>query len=1122
MGGTFVINRHLERLGQKINSKIDMVGNTTTNVMLINCYDNIGVTKEEAETILCKDEYILFYHEFQHNKMSKAYEPFLDWIKTAYEKYLDISLDEFMEVCDVYKAHRTVIKSYFETGIGKRDEILYVDSIDYEKRKMYENIISMLSYISNRKPVVFMLNKLQFSGISTIDLMNRFFESDKPNQIVLLATFNSEAAVMNEKQKSWKKFVDSLGDKKCIYDWDKFGEEHIIAECESEELVFDVSEEYVEKMVCDIYNMCEFLALSQGYFNIRKLYQKCEKQQMDISVDLKFRIYKLYIKTCAETNRVSEGFEALDGLKKLINDNDKDFDYHVLAAFLQIASWQFDKAREIVLQARPLVMDSQKKKDTLDIIDYIADVQYWNKDWRESNLKDDELHIIDIAKRLNYKALLARIYISGFENDGDLYREVEGIEERLVYFNKSMEITNELGDYWLQLLCSYKPLMIATTFGYIEVINYFYKNRCIPLARKCGYPKEEAYSYTGLGYSCMTCESFDEADEYFNKALSTHYKFDNIEAMMEVLYNMTMNKIMLEDYEGADLYVSTCIYAINNIRRDAKISIFHISKLYGYKALCCYYLDDVYTSKIYLGYEKRLLDYILESDEEIDNFELWYDELFVYHYVKGLIYMKDELYEKSQEYLEKALFYSEKADTLKFFTYTRCIIELSRIYKLLEQNNDATECLKKAVAFAKNAGLKKQEVKVQKLLSEMTGAACEEALALNEKTAEQYMSEITIEEVKERIKNIGILNRSKEEKERMEFLSRWSKIINKTEDNTTDMVSNVLNVFCNNFQIENLLFIDINNNEPSLMYKKTDAKIDDEKLKFIYEYAKRNPNEFAVSRMDEFFYDYTEIITAFNLSKVSSFMYIPIFEKANLKYIVILYMNTQNIWGTNLNTYMLSNELLFLFSSSIHQFTDVIERERIHQELCVMNDKLSYVALMDNLTGLYNRQGLHNVLDKKFEEKDILTSVLYIDLDNFKYYNDNFGHDIGDLVLVSFANVIKNICKEKGVAVRYGGDEFLVIMNLNAESEAVEIAKGIFDTLHKESAFIPLIEKTLGHKIEISEDKKVSCSVGISFFDKQYGKNAFEFALKQADDALYYIKRNGKGRYEVWGPDMTQ
>ena len=48
------------------------------------------------------------------------------------------------------------------------------------------------------------------------------------------------------------------------------------------------------------------------------------------------------------------------------------------------------------------------EKDTLDIIDYIASVEYWNKAWEESNLKDDELYIIDICNRLNYKSLLAR------------------------------------------------------------------------------------------------------------------------------------------------------------------------------------------------------------------------------------------------------------------------------------------------------------------------------------------------------------------------------------------------------------------------------------------------------------------------------------------------------------------------------------------------------------------------------------------------------------------------------------------------------------------------------------------------------------------------------------------
>ena len=136
-----------------------MIGKSPINFMLINCYDNIGLTKKEAESILCKDEYIVCYHEFYNNKMAKAYEPFLDWIKEAYEKYLDISLDEFLEACDVYKKHRTIIKSYFETGIGKRDEILYMDSIEYEIGRMYEDIISMIFYISKHKPVVFVLNK---------------------------------------------------------------------------------------------------------------------------------------------------------------------------------------------------------------------------------------------------------------------------------------------------------------------------------------------------------------------------------------------------------------------------------------------------------------------------------------------------------------------------------------------------------------------------------------------------------------------------------------------------------------------------------------------------------------------------------------------------------------------------------------------------------------------------------------------------------------------------------------------------------------------------------------------------------------------------------------------------
>lgn len=1124
-------DRHLDRLGQKINEKLDMIGKLSTNVMLINCYDNKGLTQKEAESILCKEEYIVCYHEFYYNKMAKVYEPFLDWIKDTYYKYVDVPFDVFMEECNIYKEHRTIIKSYFETGIGKRDEILFVDSIEYETQKMHEGIVSMISYISKYKPVVFVLNKLQFSGSSTMKLLNYFFETEGIDRIAIFATFNNESAVLNRKQKVWKQLVNNFAERKCIYDWDKFGDEYIIAECECDEQYYELSDAYINEKLCKVHNMCVFLALSQAQYNLQNLYNKCEVQKFEISSDFKFKIYKMYIKTCAELNCIAEAFEAKDSLRKLIDDDEKKFDYYVLQAFLEIVNGQFTEAKETVCTAGQLVGENQKKQDTLDIIGYIAEVQYWNKDWQDSNLKDDELYIIDICERLNYKSLLARVYITGFENDSSLYDRVEGLEERLVYFNKGLKIAEEMGNYGLQLLGFYKPLMIASTFGYTDVVNYLYKEKCIPLARKCKYLKEEALGYTGLGYNYIGCEKFDVANEYFNNALRIHYQYSDIEFMMEVLYNMTVNAIMVEDYHSADSYVSACIYAIKNIRKDGKIGVFHISKLYGYKALCCYYLDDLYTSKIYLSYEKRMLDYILESDDEIENFGLWYDELFVYHYVKGLIYKSGELYDTAKAYLEKALFYSEKADGLRFFTYTRCQVELARIYMIFEKKKEAMDCIEKAIMFAKESGLKKQELKLLLLLREITGedriTENDEAMLAQTKlvwengSLEQSLSGITIAEVKERIKNIGIYNRSKEEQERIEFLSRWSKIINKTVLSVEDMVSSVLRAFCDNFQIENLLFIDIKNGSPSVMYEKLDIEIDDSQLMFIYEYAKRNPNEFSASRMDEFFYDYTGIMSVFNLSKISSFMYIPIVEKENIKYIVIMYMKMQNIWGTNLNSFMLNHDLLFLFSSSIHQLTDVIERERIHAELRSMNDKLSYVALIDNLTGLYNRQGLQNNLDKKFEESKMFTAILYIDLDNFKYYNDNFGHEIGDLILVSFANMIKKICGEKGFAVRYGGDEFLIIMNLEQQEEAVKVATNIYTSLEEGDSFIPLVEHALGKQIEISDDKKVSCSVGISFLDRQYGDKAFDIALKRADDALYYIKRTGKCRYEMWRPEMV-
>lgn len=78
----------------------------------------------------------------------------------------------------------------------------------------------------------------------------------------------------------------------------------------------------------------------------------------------------------------------------------------------------------------------------------------------------------------------------------------------------------------------------------------------------------------------------------------------------------------------------------------------------------------------------------------------------------------------------------------------------------------------------------------------------------------------------------------------------------------------------------------------------------------------------------------------------------------------------------------------------------------------------------DALTGAYNRR----YFEEKIRKSTVSAGVAMIDLDDFKLYNDSFGHDTGDVVLITFVNIIKNCTRKTDMLIRYGGDEFLLIM----------------------------------------------------------------------------------------------
>jgi diguanylate cyclase (GGDEF)-like protein/PAS domain S-box-containing protein len=168
-------------------------------------------------------------------------------------------------------------------------------------------------------------------------------------------------------------------------------------------------------------------------------------------------------------------------------------------------------------------------------------------------------------------------------------------------------------------------------------------------------------------------------------------------------------------------------------------------------------------------------------------------------------------------------------------------------------------------------------------------------------------------------------------------------------------------------------------------------------------------------------------------------------------------------------------------------------------------------ANYDSLTGLPNRQMFRDHMEseiRKAERTGLPIALLLIDLDHFKEVNDSLGHEKGDALLVEAAQRISDCVRKSDVVSRIGGDEFAVILP--------EIRDLMSVTRVSES-----IIQALAPFFQLGDDKGfVTASVGITFFPND-GKS-MEGLLRNADQAMYQAKREGRGRFSFFTPQMQE
>ncbi|WP_218076112.1 diguanylate cyclase [Desulfuribacillus stibiiarsenatis] len=201
-------------------------------------------------------------------------------------------------------------------------------------------------------------------------------------------------------------------------------------------------------------------------------------------------------------------------------------------------------------------------------------------------------------------------------------------------------------------------------------------------------------------------------------------------------------------------------------------------------------------------------------------------------------------------------------------------------------------------------------------------------------------------------------------------------------------------------------------------------------------------------------------------------------------------------------------ELLARVRAALHLKYEIDKRKARERELEEVNKLLQELSSIDGLTGVANRRRFDEALLtelKRAVRKKTQLSVVMIDIDFFKEYNDTYGHQQGDECLKEIANVLKEVGKRPGdVVARYGGEEFIIILPdtdvLGAENIA-SIARQKVE------------EKEIPHsKSKVSS--YVTISIGVATTkNHSYTK---EKILSEVDKALYHAKRNGRNRVSVY------
>lgn len=1076
-----------------------------SNIAIINHTSRVELIKEEVLEILPDVETDrIFCHSFEENAMGEAYAPFLSIIKDLME-FRGTTPEDLIEMAEIYPSHEMIFKSYFVSGMCTRMEEPLFSEVKFEKKRIIKGIADMLIELASHENIYIVLNRLNYAGASTWQMLDYLISTPKCSNIKILGLKNENAKVRNHEEVYKSRFDEKCNQLGCIYEWS-------INSGNVEEITengFSFKGSDIEEYLITTRNMVHLYAFADTRYFLDWIYQKVQIESVGVTIDQQRELYMQLCVLAVLQGDCSHALLISESLQELYESTGKwyvEYDYNYVCALVNMHNGNIDTAVEYSEKCIELAKANKDKYKEFKgkVTKIMSKFSGFHNILISFGSYDVDPDVLTQCIEYGYYNTLAHIYVYCFENESLQHVTVENIDKELPYFAKGIEIGEMMGNDQFLMDAYRTVVMLASYSGKSELVDYFYA-KDIQVAKRCGDIFEEAMVYNGLGYNCCTTEEYLKANEYFNQALKIFHEMGLSDYIIETIYNMAINAFMASDYKNAAEYLEQTLYLLN-INRKNSLRVCNISKVFGLIALAYFHHGHVYATRNYVMKDAQFLDYIVDKEDETQN-HLWDDDIFLYNMSQALLCHYSGDYEGAMKLYESSELYMNRSMGNYFMAFPQYVKAKQETLKALGREDERNELLQRYKRYCEDKNLKYH----LGLANDMIYGT-----DIGESIYKDKLICPIIKEVCATEKVRSIEREAASRRKEIQFFSLFQNLLDKREDNLADKMKNVLSAFASNYNLDGIVIVNFDKDDYTV-YREKVRELSAENVESLVKFFEDRRSGFVVSRYNGSYKDYRNLFSLLFENRVFSIVGVPVFTNEKLTAILVAYTKSRDNWNASTDKYVLNDYDLEIYTYMFRQIINAIKKWHDNAEIERMNKLLKAQAVTDELTGLYNRQGYYSIIRSVISDEQARSkkyAFVYLDLDHFKYYNDSFGHNIGDAILISFANIFRKMAPENAYVIRLGGDEFAIIMTYEDKSEVIQMVEAILAEIQKAKGFSHVVQSLAMKAVSISEANYAGCSIGIAYSEGVKGEMDFEKMRKNSDTALYFVKEHGRNNYK--------